>query len=662
MKKLVGAALICAMTASLISGCAPTVTGTAETSAQAKWMSGRPQDDFYYYANREKLDNAEFEYGSGYAANAFDSSLINERLENIIKDVVAGSGYEKGSEEYIIQTAYNSFISYDFANEPIPEELVNVIDEVKNAQTVEDLMMTDAKLYREFGVGSYFDYMVSEDMYSSGERIIAFMPYIKMFDVTFEDIADNNNALNPIVSDTRVYMQTLGYDVDTSSEYGKQLANIVLTMYGASGDKITENSFDATDVSNCSAAELDEIFTNVDMQAYFKAVGFDVQHCDKFCYYNKDQLICLNSLLTEEHLNALKAWKICDIYDEYMRFIAPHYDLLSGYVKDSYKSIEEQAVSEIKSAMVNETDPLYVEKYYSKEIDDGLRSMCDDIRGAYRNLISDATWLSEPTRQGLLEKLDNIVYVTGTDLKRHDASKFSGVGGNFYEFYLGYNRIKIKDVIASLAEPVDRLDVVMPMQTVNACYSSTTNNITITVAIAGDSFYDVNGDYYTNLGNLGSTIAHEMGHAFDSNCIVFDKDGVYNPGWIADEDMKALLERNEKAVRYFEDNFTVFGIYHVDGEMTLGENFADLSGMECIVSLAETDEDLKKIFESYAVSYCRMSVDVVIIDQLAYDVHSPEVIRVNAILSTLDCFYDVYDVQEGDGMYIAPADRISRWH
>ena len=182
------------------------------------------------------------------------------------------------------------------------------------------------------------------------------------------------------------------------------------------------------------------------------------------------------------------------------------------------------------------------------------------------------------------------------------------------------------------------------------------------MAIAGDSFYDVNGDYYTNLGNLGSTIAHEMGHAFDSNCIVFDKDGVYNPGWIADEDMKALLERNEKAVRYFEDNFTVFGIYHVDGEMTLGENFADLSGMECIVSLAETDEDLKKLFESYAASYCRMSVDVVIIDQLAYDVHSPEVIRVNAILSTLDCFYDVYDVQEGDGMYIAPADRISRWH
>ena len=200
------------------------------------------------------------------------------------------------------------------------------------------------------------------------------------------------------------------------------------------------------------------------------------------------------------------------------------------------------------------------------------------------------------------------------------------------------------------------------MQTVNACYSATQNNITITVAIAGDSFFDVNGDYYTNLGNLGATIAHEMGHAFDSNCIVFDQNGVYNPEWIADEDMEALLERNEKAVRYFEDNFTVFGIYHVDGELTLGENFADLSGMECIVTLAHSNEDLEKIFKSYAASYCRMSVDVVIIGQLSSDVHSPEVIRVNAILSTTDCFYDVYDVQEGDGMYIPPENRISRWH
>ena len=126
--------------------------------------------------------------------------------------------------------------------------------------------------------------------------------------------------------------------------------------------------------------------------------------------------------------------------------------------------------------------------------------------------------------------------------------------------------------------------------------------------------------------------------------------------------MKSLKTRNEKAVSYFEDNFTVFGIHHVDGKKTLGENYADLGGMECVTSLAKNKEDLKKLFENYAVIWGSKMLDVSLINQLAYDVHSPDMIRVNAILSALDCFYDAYDVKQGDGMYIAPEKRISRWY
>ena len=84
--------------------------------------------------------------------------------------------------------------------------------------------------------------------------------------------------------------------------------------------------------------------------------------------------------------------------------------------------------------------------------------------------------------------------------------------------------------------------------------------------------------------------------------------------------------------------------------------------MECVTSLAKTDEDLIKIFESYATIWCCKSVDTQVVNLIAYDEHSPELIRTNAILSTLDCFYEVYDVKEGDGMYIAPENRISRWY
>jgi predicted metalloendopeptidase len=125
--------------------------------------------------------------------------------------------------------------------------------------------------------------------------------------------------------------------------------------------------------------------------------------------------------------------------------------------------------------------------------------------------------------------------------------------------------------------------------------------------------------------------------------------------------MDTLIARNDKAVEYFE-SFVFFGVYHVDGEQTLGENYADLGAMECVSSLATTQEDREKLFESFATIWCQICTDEQIIDQVAYDVHSPAVIRVNAVCSTLDVFYETYDIQEGDGMYVAPENRISRWY
>ncbi len=663
MKRLIGVALICAMSVSLVTGCSPETVSTVEpTETTGEMFSSRPQDDYYYSVNKERLDNAVFEYGAATAAGASDPAIVNDQLETIIKDVAAGSDYEKGSEEYVIQTAYNAYLAYDFANEPMPEDLTALIGDVMNAGSAEELVMMNAEICRDYGVSGYFNFTVLDSSFATGENIIFIIPFSEVAGAAFEDVREDNSALNTIVTDIRTCMLTLGKDADTASGYGRELANVVLKIYGSTDLEAMDSSYDTEYEKICSLDELNSVFTNIDILEYFKTIGFDEKYCDKFCIYDKGQLECLNSIMTDENLDALKAWEIYNIYSEYMQFIAPHYTLLSSYVPVSYDTREEQAVTVIKRFLASETDPIYVERYYSKETDDALRAMCDDIREGYRGVISSASWLTETTRKGLLDKLNNIVYVTATDLKRHDNSKYAGLGGDYYELNRDYRKLMVAGLVDKLSEPVDRYAIEMTMQTVNACYISTRNNITITAAITNKPYFDAEADYYTNLGGLGSIIAHEMGHAFDSNCILFDKDGIYNPGWVAAEDMKALEERNKEAAAYFEDNFTVFGIYHVDGERTLGENYADLSGMEVIVTLAKTDDDLKKLFESYAASWCCKRVDVSIKSLLAYDVHSPEVIRVNAILSTLDCFYDLYDVKEGDGMYIAPENRISRWH
>ena len=664
MKRLIGIVLICAMTMGVVTACAPAIevpeTEPAETTAEGPV---RPQDDYYRYINGERLANAEFEYGAQNAESSFDIKVVDDQVESVIKDTVAGTGYEKGSEEYVIQTAYNAFMAYDFANEPIPEDLEKIINDIDNVKTVDELLALDAMLVRDYGLTGLFNAQVADNYFSSGERIITFGQRTSLLDASFEEMRDDNFATDGLAENGKQIMQAKGYDLDTSKEYGKQLALLAVELYGSTDLDVMDAGWSYEYMTIVTAEDLENnIFTNVDMSAYFTEIGLDSKYCDEFCIADRGQLECLNGILVDDNIEALKLWETGELFSVYMRFLAPHFTQFSGYVQESYDSMEEQAVAEIKQAFFEETDPIYVERYYTQEMDDALVSMCDDIREGYRALISNATWLTEGTRQGLLEKLDNIIYITGMDLKRHDTAKYADLGGNYYEILLQYKRVHQADAIASLGEPVDRKVGGMPMQMVNACYDPGANTICITVAITNKPFFDVDADYYTNLGGLGSVIAHEMGHAFDSNCIVYDKDGVYNPSWIAPEDMEALEARNEEAVRYFEDNFVVFGVYHVDGEQTLGENYADLGGMECITSLAKTDEDLIKIFESYATVWCAKTVDTLVIDLIAYDEHSPELIRTNAILSTLDCFYEVYDVKEGDGMYIAPENRVSRWY
>lgn len=663
MKRIIGTVLLCTLTICAVTSCAPVVeVYESQPTETTEELPVRPQDDFYRYINGEALKNVSFEYGDGSAGAAFDRDVIDEQIETVIRDTVAGSGYANGSEEDIIKKAYEAYLEYDFNNEPVPEELIKVLEDIDNCSSIDEFMKLDAMLQREYNIVNVLYVSPQNDPYKTDKRIIMFGQYTNILTVDFETMREDRFSLDDIAYDGEEAMKYMGYDKETAHEYGVKLAVFGNTLYGSTDLEIMDANWQYEYMQVLSADEIENIFTDINVSEYLKEIGFDLNYCREFCVGDMEQLTCLGKLISEENLDALKTWKIAMVITKYMRFFAPHHKEFAAYVEDSYLSPEEQAINEITAQFYMETDPIYVERYYSQEMDDALISMCDDIREGYRNLISNASWLTEATRKGLVEKLDNIVYVTGSVIKRHDNSKYAGISGNYYEIVLQYSRIEIAKQIASLGEPVDRKSIDMPMQEINACYDPLDNNINITVAITNAPFFDVNADYYTNLGGLGSVIAHEMGHAFDSDCIVFDKDGNYNPKWIADEDMEAFVERNKKAAAYFEDNYVVFGVYHVDGERTLGENYADLSGMECITSLAKTDEDLKKIFENYAVIWRIKRIDNSIISLIAYDTHSPEVIRTNGVLSTLDCFYEVYDVKEGDGMYIAPENRISRWY
>ena len=669
MGKIKGLAVLCAAATAMgaVSGCTVTVTepSVSETQETQVIQQGpyRPQDDFYMYVNEEALANAVFEYGDYQAGTAFDDKLVNDRLEGIINDVVAGSGYEYGTEEYIIQQAYNLRLNYDSDNADIPEDLDALMHEINEVSSIAEFMDLDARIARDYAVPCFFNIGVDYNYLQADHSILGFEQLTGFLGADFDSLEDTYAPLDDVKTTASLYYQSLGHDKDSSDEAGTRLGYIAMDIYNGTDLDVVRELFPVEYYQVLNFDETQAILNNVDLADYLTEMGFDSEYFDEFACVDPGQLGALNNALTEDNLDALKAWKMAQLGKEYPCFVVRGYEALADYATIDYATPEEQALDYVRNTCWVQTDPLYLDQYYTEETDEALISMCDDIREGYRALITNATWLTEESRQGILQKLDNIVYVTGSSVGRADPEDWSDLCyDDYYSFYLSYRLHERAVKVASLAQPVDRTAAGMPMQMLNACYNQSLNNITITAAITIEPFFSPDQDYYTNLGGLCMVIGHEMGHAFDSTCIVVDQDGNYNPSWICDEDLATLNARNEQAVSYFEDNFTVFGVYRVDGEQTLGENYADLGSLECITSLAHTQQQLEKLFESYATIWCGKELDEAVIDQLDTDSHSPSIIRVNAILSTLDAFYETYGVQEGDGMYIAPENRISRWY
>ncbi|MCR5049222.1 MAG: M13 family metallopeptidase [Saccharofermentans sp.] len=659
-----GIALTCALSlaAGIVGGCTvqmPEETGTYETAAELP--PARAQDDYYRFINEETIVNAGFEYGEQSTGEAFDSDLIQDQVEGIISDCVNGSGYSVGTEEYVIQNAYNCFMAYDFESGEVPEQLDQILHEIDGISSIEEYLEMDAGLMRDYGVPGIFNFDIDTNYLGVDEYILGFDVIRGVGDVQFKDLEDSYAPLDTLKTFGSAVMQATGHDQEEADAAGTQYGYLVMDIYNATDPDILNEIMPFMYIQELSADEIEQVLSNVDFTAYLEEYG--ITGIDKVAVTDLGQLEAINNMLTEDNLDALKVWLMCRFAQKYQRFIAHGYPELAAYADIDYASREEQAMHEIRYEFTGCTDVLYVEQYWSDEQDEALRSMCDDIREGYRDIITNATWLSEETRQGCLDKLDNMVYVTASNTGRHDPSYYAGLTyDNYLNLYIQMQQLAIQEKISHLYEEYDRTSTWMYMQEFNACYNPSFNNITITVAITNSPFFDVDADYYTNLGGLGMVIGHEMGHAFDSNCILFNSQGAYDPDWIPEEDYQTLLDRNQAAVSYFEDYFTIFGVYHVDGEQTLGENYADLGSMECITSLAHNEDELRLLFENYARIWCAKTVDEALIDQLATDEHSPAMIRVNAILATLDPFYEVYDVQPGDGMYIAPENRISRWY
>ena len=314
---------------------------------------------------------------------------------------------------------------------------------------------------------------------------------------------------------------------------------------------------------------------------------------------------------------------------------------------------------------------LYVKKHYPPEARVRMAQLVDNLMSSYEESINDLTWMGPATKEKAMEKLAKITAKIGHTKKWRDYSKLEIKSDDLVGNLMRSARVEYERTIDKLGGSVDRDEWHMTPHTINAYYNSSMNEIVFPAAILQPPFFNVAADDAVNYGSIGAVIGHEISHAFDDQGSKYDGDGNLNKWW-TDEDRAEFAKLTGRLVEQFEGYSPLEG-KNVNGQLTLGENIADLSGMSIaykayLLSLGENEPPVlddwtgpQRFFLGWAQSWRRKYRDSEMVNRLLTDPHSPSEYRAFGPCTNFDPFYEAFDLKSGDKLYRAPSDRIRIW-
>ncbi|HXC20212.1 MAG TPA: M13 family metallopeptidase, partial [Steroidobacteraceae bacterium] len=290
---------------------------------------------------------------------------------------------------------------------------------------------------------------------------------------------------------------------------------------------------------------------------------------------------------------------------------------------------------------------------------------------AYAASIEQLTWMSPATKTEALAKLRKINVKVGYPKHWRDYSKLAISPTDLLGNVLRAQEFETARKLAQLGGPIDRDEWGMTAPTVNAYYDPTLNEIVFPAGILQLPVFNPQADDAFNYGATGATIGHEISHGFDDEGSQFDSDGNLRDWWTPQDHAK-FKAKTDKLIKEYSAFEPVPG-FHVNGELTLGENIGDIAGIEIaykayVASLNGRAPPVidgmtadQRFYLGYAQSWLGKQRDAATIAQLTSDPHAPEKYRVNGVVVHMPSFYGAFAVASGDKMYIAPEERVTLW-
>ena len=406
--------------------------------------------------------------------------------------------------------------------------------------------------------------------------------------------------------------------------------------------------------------------------------GAQVSDVDTLVLMENTAIPAIAQVFADTPIETLKAWQAFNVVDQaspYLSkaFVDARFDFRGKTLRGQPENRPRwnRGVALVDGQLGEVLAQEYVRLHFPASSKAQMEALVGNIRDAMTERLKTLDWMSEPTREQALYKMskfgvkigypDKWRSYDGLELKADD---LYGNVESSSAFEWAYKRGKI-------GKPVDPLEWGMTPQTVNAYYNPPRNEIVFPAAILQAPFFDPNADPAVNYGGIGAVIGHEITHGFDDQGRKSDGDGVLRDWWTPED--AARFEARAKVLGDIYDKLEPIPGVHVNGDLTMGENIADLGGL--LLALDAYHKSLngqpapvidgmtgdQRVFLGWAQVWREKSREAALKEQLTTDPHSPGPVRAATSPRNIDAWYAAFGVSPDQKEYIAPEARARIW-
>lgn len=631
----------------------------------------KPQDDFYQFVNEKWLDQTTIPKDkSMYSTFHIIKDKNEKRLAQLIQTLIQQPVSERNAETNNIVNIYNSFLSENTLEKLGLKPLSNELTQIVHIQTPEDVLKVMAQL-QQIGVSLPFGLGVSQDMKHADQYILGiYQSGLGLPDKEYY-LSSTPNFLN--IQKNYIQHMTQMFSLahfKNPEQRAQQVFELEKKLAASHWSRVDSRNYDKI-YNKFDINELNKVTPHIKWANYLSDIHIPVKDLESLVIYQPSALTAFDKLLysvpLEDWKNYLR-WHLLSTYAPYLNkaFVDQDFEFygkqLGGLLENTPR--KKRGIELVNQTLGEALGQAYVKKYFSAESQQEMERLVGNLKQAFKLSLDHNTWMTPKTKEAALLKLSKITYKIGhpTEWKSYEGLHFSQQ--SLIQNIMDSSQYEFNRNMGKLNQPVDRTEWHILPQTVNAYYSPNLNEIVFPAAILQAPFFDRKASHAQNYGAIGAIIGHEISHAFDDQGRKFDGDGNLNDWWTP-TDLQNFTEYTKNLVKQYGQYEPLSGI-HLNGELTLGENIADISGLSIAYRafhLAEksSPKQNQEFFVSWAQSWKNKIRPEELQQRLLTDPHSPGIYRANGTVKNIDAFYQAFNVQPDDKMYLPPSQRINLW-